>query len=151
MNAKSPIKQREFGFSSFFLFIVFFVLLISFFEILKITENSNFVGNFELYAKFFYFTTPSVLGWVFFISAIAFFFLDQKRNKSTQLPIILGLIACMVSTSYYSIYSSNFAQSIWLGSVLLLSILFLFQILTGIIDKKNHITGKYPTIHQNIF
>ncbi|MBW6472089.1 MAG: GAF domain-containing protein [Anaerolineaceae bacterium] len=135
MNAKLPYKQREFGLWIFFLFVVFLVLLISVIEFLSITETSNFGRDFGIYARFFYFTTPYVLGWVFFISAIAFFVVDQKRKQSTKFPMIMGLIACLVSTSYYSTFPSEFIQSIWLGSVLLLSTTFLFQILPGIINK----------------
>ncbi len=136
MNAKLPNRRREFGLWIFFLFVVFFVLLISIIEFLRITQTSNFGRDFGIYSRFFYFTTPYILGWVFFISAIAFFVFDQKRKQSTKFPINLGLIACLVSTSYYSTFPSEFIQLIWLGSVLLLSTTLLFQILPGIINKK---------------
>ena len=135
MNVKLPGKQREFGLWIFFLFMVLFVLLISIIEFLSITENSNFRYDFEVYARFFYFITPYILGWVFFISAIAFLVFDQKRKLQTKFPMILGLSACLVSTSYYSIFPSELIQSIWLGSVLLLSTTFLFQMLPGITNK----------------
>lgn len=135
MNAKLPIKQRNIGLRIFFLFIVFIVLMILLVEFFRITEKSNFVGDFEINARLFHFTIPYILGWVFFISAIMFFVFDQTRKQSTQFPIILGLIACMVSASFYSTFSSTFTQSIWLSSVFLLSITFLFQILPGTIYK----------------
>lgn len=138
MNAKLPNRQREFGLWIFFLFLVFLVLLISIIEFFRITETSIFGGEFGIFARFFYFTTPYVLGWVFFISAFAFFVFDKKRKQSTQFPVILGLISCLVSTSYYSTFPSEFIQSIWLGSVLLLSTTFLFQILPGIINKNTY-------------
>ncbi|PKO04681.1 MAG: hypothetical protein CVU41_15885 [Chloroflexi bacterium HGW-Chloroflexi-3] len=135
MNTKLPNKKREFVFWIFFLFVVLFVLVISLVEFLRITENSNFVGDFEINARLFYFTIPYILGWVFLISAITFFIFDQRRKQSNQFSIIFGLIACIVSTFYYSTFSSNFIQSIWLGSVLLLSTTFLFQILPEITYK----------------
>ncbi|PKO09855.1 MAG: hypothetical protein CVU40_08180 [Chloroflexi bacterium HGW-Chloroflexi-2] len=135
MNVKLPSKQRELGLWIIFLFMVLLVLMISIIEFLSITENSNFSHDFGIYARFFYFITPYILGWVFFISAIAFFVFDQKRKLPTKFPMILGLSACLVSTSYYSIYPSELIQSIWLVSVLLLSTTFLFQMLPGITNK----------------
>ena len=135
MNAKLPNKQWEFWLRIFFLFVVFFVLLISIVEFLRITETSSFSRDFEIYARLFYFTTPYLLGWIFFISAIAFFIFDLKRKLSTVIPITIGLIACVVSTSFNSTFPSIIIKSIWLGSVLLLSILFLFQFLPGLTNK----------------
>lgn len=136
MRAVSSIKHWEFRFRIFFLFVVFMVLLISIFEFLSITETATFDWDFEFNSGIFNFIIPYLLGWVFFISAIAFFIFDQKCKQTTPFPTTLGLVACMVSTSYYSTFPSSLIHTIWLVSVLLLSISFYFQFIHGL-TKKN--------------
>lgn len=151
MMAKFLHKQRASGLVIFFLILVAFVLLLSIIEFLSITETTIFGRDFWIFARFFYFTTPYILGWVFLISAVAFFIFDQKRKQSTHFPIILGLIACVVSTSYYSTFPSNFIQSIWLGSVLLLANSFLFQFLPGLTDKSANKNLKFFVLLPSVF
>ena len=136
MNTIIPDKQWKFMLRVLFLLVVFIVLLISFFSFPK-SDGTMLqpVGDFRGYAQFYYFTLPQLLGWIFLFTAIVFFLFDQKRQQIRSFPIIFGLTAVFISTSYYSTFPSNFIKQIWLLSVLMVSISFLFHFLSKLMNR----------------
>jgi signal transduction histidine kinase len=90
-------------------------------------KNLNIGQDFIGFAQIYYFTLPQLFGWMFFLSAIVTFLFDQKKQRISFFPIVFGLTAIIISTSYYSTFPADVIQAIWLTSVILVSILFLFH------------------------
>lgn len=135
MHAKIPLKQQKFGLQILFLSVVFLVLLFSILAFTTTYEILNIGRDFMSLAQIFYFMLPQLLGWIFFLTAIVFFLVDQKKQQISYFPNILGLTTIIISTSYYSTFPSEFIKIIWLAAVITISILFLFHFITESIDE----------------
>jgi len=127
MNSKLPNKKWEFSLRILFLIVVFFVLLLSILVFSMTYKNSNIGQSFIGLAQIYYFSLPQFLGWVFFLTTVVLYLFEQQQVRISSYPVIFGLTAIIISTSYYSTFPAVVIQAIWLTSVFLISVLFLFH------------------------